>query len=412
MTVLSFAMRQHRLTVLIAAFAVACPAHAAPGTPAPAPSTKPGAPPAARVLTVAMSGSYWPLHEETSDGGRDGFEAELARDLGRLLGLQVRFVGRKETGGGSIDAVASGKADVAIASITPTDERRKLVDFTKPYLVLHYLIATRQADSASPLETADKKMAVPRGPAAAVAKALHPRATIVEVSSPDAAAQAVLGGKADFAFGEDVGMVLAIRGRPLGLVGPPVGESPIAVAVPKGQAARYDEALAKLAGRIAELARKYRPGEVPEMPDDVYLNIPGGIDDVFVHFHRENVELSNESPDREERDKMEWRSMGGRGGEVQINVDAKVVGTPSAAILRRVEKDLHDAATATWLELPDGTLIGFDEKSENQQCGGTEMGPEGEPVEYSYDCPEIVYSIVAIRGNQQDSTSVTLMTGT
>jgi ABC-type amino acid transport substrate-binding protein len=213
-----------------------------------------GAPP----LRVAMSGNYPPLHTETENGGREGLEADLALELGTLVGRPVRFVGRKELGVGDLEAVAAGKADVALASITPTPERRRLVEFTRPYLELRFRLAA--ADPDAPGASAGRRVAVPRGPAAAAARGLLAGATVVETPGLDQAAQLVTTGAADLLFAEDVAVALASLTHPLHVIGAPIGRSPIAMAVPKGEAARWDEALAKLSPRIAQLVEKYQPG--------------------------------------------------------------------------------------------------------------------------------------------------------
>lgn len=86
-----------------------------------------------KTLTVATSDiptpGFWEGTAERLDGG---FEYELARDLADRLGLdRVKVV---EV---SFDDIVSGElggADIALAAITPTRSRDKVLDFTTGYL--------------------------------------------------------------------------------------------------------------------------------------------------------------------------------------------------------------------------------------------------------------------------------------
>ncbi len=390
--------------VLAAPPAANAPAGASSAQAAGAPSLLP------RILTVAMGGGYWPLHEQDGTYGRQGLEADLAQDLARLLGFErAQFVSRADTDLGAVEAVAAGKADVAISSITPTDERRKLVDFTKPYVVLHYRLAVRKGSPPSSLDPSGKRIAVPTGPAVAVARAKLPGATVIEVPSPDAAAQALLSGKADLFMAEDVGVVLAIAARPLEVVGPPLAESPLAVAVPKGQGRRYDDALATLHGRIDEMIRRYRPGVAPELPRVLYLKFTGGVDEGFVRIDAEPFQVSaGDAPE----DPVAWVPVGSdevfvgvpraeTRGDVEPAAPApgRVVAKPPADVLRRV-KGRFAVPEARWLMLVDGTYVGFGSRSveTGQQCG-SEEGDE------SYPCTDLRYEVVVVRGESVKTAS-------
>jgi polar amino acid transport system substrate-binding protein len=61
-----------------------------------------------------------------------GFEAALARELGRRLGLGSVIV--KQVPFRSLVAGDLGGADIALSQLSPTDERERSLDFTTPYL--------------------------------------------------------------------------------------------------------------------------------------------------------------------------------------------------------------------------------------------------------------------------------------
>ncbi|MER5390990.1 ABC transporter substrate-binding protein [Saccharopolyspora sp. NPDC002686] len=80
------------------------------------------------VIVVAGQLASPPLGYLDSDGKTvRGLNKDIAEELGRRLGVQVRF--EQYPFAGLIPAVQSGKADVAMDLIGDTEERRRLVDF-------------------------------------------------------------------------------------------------------------------------------------------------------------------------------------------------------------------------------------------------------------------------------------------
>ena len=72
---------------------------------------------------------FW---EGSGDEPTGGAEYEIAKDLAKRLGVD-RVVVRTEDFS-QIVAGDLGDADLALALITPTDQRREVLDFTTPYL--------------------------------------------------------------------------------------------------------------------------------------------------------------------------------------------------------------------------------------------------------------------------------------
>jgi ABC-type amino acid transport substrate-binding protein len=220
---------------------------------------------AGRRLRVAMSGTYWPLHS-VGGGTCFGLEVDLAVALGRELGKpDIHCVSKEELDGlSALDAVAKGKVDVALNAITVTDERRKLVDFTEPYVTLRYrLLRTAAPDVADLAQLADKSIAVPSGPTmtALGATLTQAKAKLVEVKSVSDGLKLLRAGTVEYFAGEDLALVELMDYATESLTGPPMGASPIAMAVPKGSLPRYEPAMKKLAPEIEALRRQYRPGE-------------------------------------------------------------------------------------------------------------------------------------------------------
>ncbi|WP_104055639.1 MULTISPECIES: ABC transporter substrate-binding protein [unclassified Arthrobacter] len=86
----------------------------------------------AGVLRVATTGTNPPFGSLGEDGKTFvGFEPDLAREMGALMGLKVEFV--QTSFDGLIPGLASGSSDIAMNSIGDTKEREKVVDFVTYY---------------------------------------------------------------------------------------------------------------------------------------------------------------------------------------------------------------------------------------------------------------------------------------
>ncbi|HEX5749587.1 MAG TPA: transporter substrate-binding domain-containing protein [Archangium sp.] len=239
------------------------------GEPAPAPekpvTVAPPTPP--KPLRVALTGSYVPLHFPRA-GQMEGFEADLAQLIGQRLGRPVEFVNPRTMSLDSVSALAQGKVDLGLNSISPTESRRQQVDFTQPYVMISYRFAGAEScdelvpDDAAALAGMTGRVAVPKGPALEAAQRVLPQATLIPTASPKLAVAAVQADEADCALDEDVGLLQALQGTSLRIVGVEVDQSPLAIAVPKGQAATYDAMLRDLQPQLAELMFKWQPGQM------------------------------------------------------------------------------------------------------------------------------------------------------
>ncbi len=85
-------------------------------------------------LRVAVKDNLRPLGFRNPQGKLQGFEIELARELGsRLLGSAEAVELVPVSNGERLLAVATGRVDLAIAQIGLTPDRARQVEFTSPY---------------------------------------------------------------------------------------------------------------------------------------------------------------------------------------------------------------------------------------------------------------------------------------
>lgn len=107
------------------------------------------APDIARIVTrgeliVAMLGVDTPPFFYEKKGELVGLEVDLARAIGKELGVKVRFNREAKTFNAVVDIIARGEADMAISKLSRTLARTQVISFSQPYLTLnHALILNR-----------------------------------------------------------------------------------------------------------------------------------------------------------------------------------------------------------------------------------------------------------------------------
>lgn len=134
------------------------------------------------------------------DGQPDGSEIETARQLARDLGVEVEFV--QVTAPQRIPALLSGRADIAISSLSITFDRAKTVMFASPHGALSIVIAGPQRTPIrNAADMAGKRIGLTRATLEeATVPRLAPQGTnIVFFDDIAATIQAMLSGQVDAA---------------------------------------------------------------------------------------------------------------------------------------------------------------------------------------------------------------------
>lgn len=86
------------------------------------------------TLTIGTSAEYAPFEFHSVQNGKDeivGFDIMLANEIGKELGVKVEF--KDMDFDGLIPALSSGKVDMVLAGVSPTEERKEAVDFSDIY---------------------------------------------------------------------------------------------------------------------------------------------------------------------------------------------------------------------------------------------------------------------------------------
>ena len=84
----------------------------------------------ANILLFATSGEYPPF-EYMEQGKLQGFDIEIAQMIAQVLGKEAQFENMQFSS--ILPALAHGHVDAAISTITITEDRQKVFDFSQPY---------------------------------------------------------------------------------------------------------------------------------------------------------------------------------------------------------------------------------------------------------------------------------------
>jgi polar amino acid transport system substrate-binding protein len=115
------------------------------------------------VLRVGIDDTYPPMEYKDEAGNHVGFDIELAQELGKRLNKEVQFVPTAWTA--IFTALSSDKYDCIISSLSITEERKKTIAYTKPYVANSQCIIVKSDNTttASEKDLADKIVAVQMG---------------------------------------------------------------------------------------------------------------------------------------------------------------------------------------------------------------------------------------------------------
>ena len=189
-------------------------------------------------LIAGVKTDFPPFGTVDAAGKNVGFDVDVAHRFAKALfddEQQVELVA--VTSGNRIPFLQSGKIDIIIATVTITDERRQVVEFSEPYFMSGSLLLVPKTSSARSLDDmAGKTVAVVQG---AIqdrdVEQLQPKATRVKFGKVSEAVLAVKGGRADAYVHDDIVILSLVKENPdLKAVGTPFMPRPYGIAVRKG----------------------------------------------------------------------------------------------------------------------------------------------------------------------------------
>jgi polar amino acid transport system substrate-binding protein len=107
-----------------------------------------------KELIVGMEMSFPPFEMLDTSGQPAGVSVEMAKALAKYLQRSIRF--ENIPFDGLIPSLKTGKIDLAISSMTVTEERSKSIDFSDPYLKMGLSILANKKNSVQSIADIDK----------------------------------------------------------------------------------------------------------------------------------------------------------------------------------------------------------------------------------------------------------------
>jgi arginine/lysine/histidine transporter system substrate-binding protein len=233
-------------------------------------SQSPGASPAAggsptETLRMATSADYPPYeYIDTSSGSEEiiGFDIDIANYLTEQLGygLEISNVDFN----GLIPALQAKRADFVMAGMTPTEERKKNVDFSAIYYqAKNTIMAKTGSNLTNAASLSGKKVGVQLGSIQEGDAKKIGGAEVIPLNKINEIIQELKAGRIDAAIVEDTvakGYAEANPDLEFNTI-PPEGPSGSAIAFPKGSdlVAKFDPVLQEMisSGKIEELVTKW-----------------------------------------------------------------------------------------------------------------------------------------------------------
>ena len=115
-----------------------------------------------KVYKVGIDVTYPPFEYE-ENGVRKGIDIDLINAIAEDQGFKIEF--SPMDFGGIIPAMQADQLDVAIAGMSITEDRKKIVDFSDPYFDAGITIVVKKGDTSikTPEDLKGKKVAVKKG---------------------------------------------------------------------------------------------------------------------------------------------------------------------------------------------------------------------------------------------------------
>lgn len=223
-------------------------------------------------VNVGLLVDFPPYGTTNAQNQPDGYDADVARLLGKEWGIKVNLV--PVTGPNRIPFLLTNKVDLLIASLAITPERAKQVQFSKPYSAATIVLyGPKKTAIKGPADIKPLKIGVARASTQDVAlTAIAPQGTEIRRFDDDASAmQALISGQVD-AIGCSTTVAAQIDKRQPNTFEPKfvLKQQEMAVALRPGQDAllkSVNDFVAKNTanGELNKLYRKWLETDLPKM---------------------------------------------------------------------------------------------------------------------------------------------------
>ncbi len=189
-------------------------------------------------LIAGVKTDFPPFGYVDASGKNVGFDVDLAHAFAKaMFGDSEAVEFAPVTSGNRIPFLQSGKIDIIMASMTMTDERAEVVDFSEPYFLSGSIVMVPiDSDITGVDDFAGKKIAVIQGSVQdSMVEELAPDAERIKFGKVSEAVLALKTNRADAYVHDDIVILSVIKDNPdMKAVGEPLRPLPFGLAVRKG----------------------------------------------------------------------------------------------------------------------------------------------------------------------------------
>lgn len=184
-------------------------------------------------LIIGVKDNLPPLGFRDRSGNLAGLEIDIARELAKELNFQVELVPLKNRD--RLSALQDNQVDLAIAQITVTTNRSRLVDFSLPYYTDSTIAIAKRGTTSQELKQPIAIGVLKNSAAIAAIQSQFPKAAIIGASSYADGLDALQSGKVKAFVGDRSSLADWLKDHPdYEIIGQPLTVHSLAIALPRG----------------------------------------------------------------------------------------------------------------------------------------------------------------------------------
>ncbi|NUN65148.1 transporter substrate-binding domain-containing protein [Pseudanabaena biceps] len=184
-------------------------------------------------IIIGVKDNLPPLGFRDREGNLSGLEIDVARELAKELNLALELVPLKNRD--RLSALQDNQIDVAIAQITVTTNRSRLVDFSLPYYTDSTVVIAKRDMSIQELSQPLAIGVIKNSAAIAVIQSQLPKAVIIGASSYGSGLAALKSDKIKAFVGDRTSLMQWLsQNTDYAIIGNPLAVHSLAIALPRG----------------------------------------------------------------------------------------------------------------------------------------------------------------------------------
>jgi polar amino acid transport system substrate-binding protein len=184
-------------------------------------------------LIIGVKDNLPPLGFRDRDGNLSGLEIDIARELAKEL--DISFELRPLKNRDRLSALQNNQIDLAIAQITVTTNRSRLVDFSLPYYTDSTIAIAKRGTTSQELKQPVNISVLKNSAAIAVIQSQFPKAAIIGVNTYADGLGALQSGKVKAFVGDRSSLAQWLKEHPdYEMIGQPLAVHSLAIALPRG----------------------------------------------------------------------------------------------------------------------------------------------------------------------------------